>query len=82
MDDRGDLWVGTDRGAGVFDGESFDSRDSEDHLAGPSVRRIVEDPDGTLWFACDMNQRIFSHRFQCLRDAPDGAHKCGFLRPG
>jgi ligand-binding sensor domain-containing protein/two-component sensor histidine kinase len=49
----GDLWVGTDRGAGVFDGKTFDPRDSQDNLAGPSVRRIVEDPDGTLWFACD-----------------------------
>jgi len=49
----GELWVGTDRGAGVFDGKNFDPRDSQGNLAGPSVRRIVEDPDGTLWFACD-----------------------------
>jgi len=47
---RGDLWVGTDKGAGVFNGRTFDGRGSEGHLAGPSVRRMAEDPDGTIWF--------------------------------
>jgi hypothetical protein len=52
---RGELWVGTSRGAGVFDPahKRFDPRGSEAGLAGPSVRRIVEDPDGTLWFCSD-----------------------------
>jgi PAS domain S-box-containing protein len=52
---RGELWVGTSRGAGTFDPvhKRFDPRGSEKGLAGPSVRRIVEDPDGTLWFCSD-----------------------------
>jgi PAS domain S-box-containing protein len=49
------LWVGTDQGAGVFDPKkgTFDRRGSEKGLAGPSVRRIYEDPDGTVWFCAD-----------------------------
>jgi signal transduction histidine kinase/ActR/RegA family two-component response regulator len=51
----GDLWVGSDAGAGVFDyrQRKYDPRGSGGGLAGPHVRRIVEDPDGSLWFACD-----------------------------
>ena len=51
----GDLWVSTKKGMGVFDPAdgSFDSHGSEKNLAGPNVRRIVEDPDGTLWFCSD-----------------------------
>ena len=50
---EGAVWVGTDRGAGVFSGGTFDRRGTEGRLAGPNVRRIVEGPDGTLWFCCD-----------------------------
>lgn len=47
------LWVGTDQGAGVFDGTTFNRRGTEGRLAGPHVRRIVESSDGALWFCCD-----------------------------
>lgn len=52
---KGDLWVGTDKGAGVFDPRSgrYTTFGSESGLIGSSVRRIYEDPDGTLWFCCD-----------------------------
>jgi len=60
---RGDLWVGTDKGAGVFNGRTFDARGSEGHLAGPSVRRMVKDPDGTIWF--------------CSHLWPDGVSRAG-----
>jgi len=55
MTSGGELWVGTDKGAGVFDfrRNRYDSRGSEKGLAGPNVRQICEDPDGTLWFCCD-----------------------------
>lgn len=49
----GTIWVGTDRGAGAFDGQTFTSHGSETGLAGPSVRRITEDTDGSLWFCSD-----------------------------
>ncbi|MBK8001634.1 MAG: PAS domain S-box protein [Verrucomicrobia bacterium] len=50
---RGDLWVGTDRGAGIYDGKTFRLLATETNLAGPSVRRMVEDIDGTIWFCSD-----------------------------
>jgi PAS domain S-box-containing protein len=50
---QGELWIGTSNGAGVFDGRKFDRRGSEKGLPGPSVRRIVEDAAGRLWFCCD-----------------------------
>ncbi len=48
-----ELWVGTDKGAGVFSNGRFQLLAPPSTLAGPSVRRIVEGPDGTLWFCCD-----------------------------
>jgi signal transduction histidine kinase/CheY-like chemotaxis protein len=51
----GELWVGSDAGAGVFDSKlrRYDARGSQTGLANSNVRQIVEDPDGALWFACD-----------------------------
>ena len=49
----GQLWVGTDAGAGTFANERFEMRAAPEQLAGPSVRRIVEGPEGALWFCCD-----------------------------
>jgi signal transduction histidine kinase/CheY-like chemotaxis protein/ligand-binding sensor domain-containing protein len=52
---NGELWVGSDAGAGVFDpGQNrYDPRGSEHGLPNASVRHIIEDPDGSLWFCCD-----------------------------
>lgn len=47
------LWVGTDKGVGIFADGKFTLLGDEKTLAGVSVRRIVEDPDGTLWFCSD-----------------------------
>ena len=48
----GRVWVGTDEGIAVSDGEVFQVVDASNFVT-PSVRRIVEDPDGTLWFCSD-----------------------------
>lgn len=50
-----ELWIGTDKGAGVFNPESksFDRRGSDKALPNQNVRRMSEDPDGTIWFCCD-----------------------------
>jgi signal transduction histidine kinase/CheY-like chemotaxis protein len=50
---KGELWVGTDQGAGVYDGRKFDDRGFGQLVTGHSIRRMVEDPDGTLWFCAD-----------------------------
>jgi len=47
------LWVGTDKGAGIFREGRFELIGTEKNMAGPSVRRLVEDPDGTIWFCSD-----------------------------
>ena len=47
------LWIGTDQGACYYDGERFDTELTRGRLAGPSVRRIRVDSEGTVWFACD-----------------------------
>jgi signal transduction histidine kinase/CheY-like chemotaxis protein len=51
----GELWVGSDAGAGVFDPAvlRYDPRGSEAGLASANVRQIAEDLDGSLWFSCD-----------------------------
>ncbi len=52
---KGELWVGSDAGAGVFDGQrlKYDPRGSPTGLANSNVREIDADPDGTMWFSCD-----------------------------
>ena len=51
----GELWVGSDAGAGVFDpvAKRYDPRGSDRHLANRNVREIREDAEGALWFSCD-----------------------------
>ena len=51
----GELWVGTDAGAGVFNAArgAFDPRGTREVLPNGNVRRIVEDAEGALWFCCD-----------------------------
>jgi len=49
----GAIWVGTDAGAGIYKNPGFDTMGSESGLAGPNVRRIIEDKDGSIWFCCD-----------------------------
>ncbi len=51
-DRDGNLWIGTAfEGVIRYDGESFVTFTTEDGLAGDTVREILEDDDGTLWFA-------------------------------
>ncbi len=52
---KGELWVGSDAGAGVFDHRTkrYDRRGADESLPGKGVRQIAEDPDGALWFSCD-----------------------------
>ncbi len=52
---QGELWVGSDAGAGVYDYSTgrYDRRGSDQGLVGPGVRAMIEDPDGSIWFCCD-----------------------------
>ncbi|RJP20173.1 MAG: PAS domain S-box protein [Candidatus Omnitrophota bacterium] len=52
---KGDVWIGSDRGAGVFNPTNltFSSMASDANPAGNSIRRIREDREGTLWFCSD-----------------------------
>ena len=53
VDSKDRLWVGSDHGVGLFEHGVYQPVGSESQLAGPCVRRISEDPDGTMWFCCD-----------------------------
>jgi signal transduction histidine kinase/CheY-like chemotaxis protein len=50
---NGEVWVGTDSGVGVLRDGRYEARSSQGNLAGESVRRIAEGPDGDLWFASE-----------------------------
>ncbi|HYE30460.1 MAG TPA: PAS domain-containing protein [Methylomirabilota bacterium] len=49
----GVVWVGTAKGLAIFKQGKFQAFGAVSDLAGPSVRRIAEDPDGTMWFCSD-----------------------------
>lgn len=55
ISDKNEIWVGTDAGVGVFDYRTgkFTPRISPQLPADSTVRRIAQDPDGTLWFCSD-----------------------------
>ena len=56
LDQRGQLWVGSDAGAGTwnYQRQKYDPHGSPTGLANGNVREIDQNPDGTLWFSCDL----------------------------
>jgi signal transduction histidine kinase len=69
---EGQLWVGTDKGAGVFDASKskFETKGSESGLPNLNIREIDQDPDGTIWFSCDQwpDLHIPPGGLSCLKD--------------
>ena len=51
-DQKGTLWVGTDRGLSCFEEEGLQVLSTEDGLPGNVVTRVVVAPDGSVWFTC------------------------------
>ncbi len=49
----GSIVVGTDRGVATLVGDRAELLEGQEQLAGPNIRRIGRDPDGTLWFCSD-----------------------------
>jgi signal transduction histidine kinase/ligand-binding sensor domain-containing protein len=62
-DGAGSLWVGTiDRGIYRIHGETVDQFRSLDGLSGDSVRKFLEDREGTLWVATTRGLDAFHDR--------------------
>ena len=51
-DQKGTLWVGTDRGLSCFEEEGMQVLSTKDGLPGNVVPRVVAAPDGSVWFTC------------------------------
>ncbi|KAA3609525.1 MAG: response regulator [Planctomycetota bacterium] len=49
---KGDLWVGTRAGAMLFPGGRL-AEGGHRYLPDCTIRRIYQDPDGSIWFCCD-----------------------------
>lgn len=52
-DNSGRIWVGTDGGASMFDGETWKSLTVGDGLAGANVLSVGIDTNGSVWFGTD-----------------------------
>lgn len=50
QDNRGFLWIGTDRGVSRYDGVSFRNFTTEDGLASNMIYCIFQSSDGAMWF--------------------------------
>lgn len=50
QDNRGFLWVGTDRGVSRYDGVSFRNFTTEDGLSSNMIYCIFQSSDGAMWF--------------------------------
>lgn len=50
QDDRGFLWIGTDRGVSRYDGISFRNFTTEDGLSSNMIYYIFQSSDGAMWF--------------------------------
>ena len=55
VDRQDELWIGSDAGAGIWSRRQarYEAKGIDGGLANDNVREIDQDPDGTLWFACD-----------------------------
>ncbi len=50
QDNRGFLWIGTDRGVSRYDGASFRNFTTEDGLSSNMIYCIFQSSDGAMWF--------------------------------
>lgn len=50
QDNRGFLWIGTDRGVSRYDGENFRNFSTEDGLSSNMIYNIFQASDGAMWF--------------------------------
>ena len=50
QDNRGFLWIGTDRGVSRYDGVSFRNFTTEDGLSSNMIYCIFQSSDGAMWF--------------------------------
>jgi diguanylate cyclase (GGDEF)-like protein len=69
-DGDGDLWVGTDAGLALRDGERFRSFTSRDGLPDEALHQLLEDGTGGLWFGS--NRGIFTLRKPQVLDVARG----------
>ncbi|MBI1388211.1 MAG: PAS domain S-box protein [bacterium] len=53
VDQSDQVWAGTTEGVFIKNGDAFEKATASLELAGPSVRRIVTNGDGSLWFCSD-----------------------------
>lgn len=49
QDSRGYIWIGTDNGVSVYDGNKFETYTIKNGIAGNHVRKIFEDKNGNIW---------------------------------
>jgi ligand-binding sensor domain-containing protein/two-component sensor histidine kinase len=70
MDDRGDLWIATDKGVSRFDGSTFRNYTIEQGLPNNGVLDIHEDTFGHIWFATYGGVAVLDgNRFHSITDA-------------
>jgi diguanylate cyclase (GGDEF)-like protein len=69
-DRDGDLWIGTDEGLALREGERFSSFTSREGLPDEALHQILEDGTGGLWFGS--NRGIFSLRKPQVLDVARG----------
>ncbi len=67
QDSRGRMWFGTNGGAFIWDGTTLSNLSVTDGLCGDAVNDILEDKDGSFWFAthhngvCRFDGKSFTH---------------------
>ncbi len=59
-DSRGDLWVGTEGGAAIFDGMDFKFFETSNKELGKSIYQITEDQKGNVWLGTNKGITIVS----------------------
>jgi diguanylate cyclase (GGDEF)-like protein len=69
-DRDGDLWIGTDGGLALREGERFRAFTARDGLPDEALHQVVEDLAGGLWFGS--NRGIFSLRKRQILDVARG----------
>jgi ligand-binding sensor domain-containing protein/serine phosphatase RsbU (regulator of sigma subunit) len=59
QDSRGFLWIGTDNGLAIYDGNKFETYTIKNGIAGNIVRKIFEDKNGNIWIGTNGGLSIY-----------------------
>jgi ligand-binding sensor domain-containing protein len=71
-DRAGMIWIGTRRGASLYDGKSFRNFTSKEGFSSIAINSIIEDKKGKLWFGTSGSTYVYDGKTFTVFTSKDG----------